>query len=143
MKAALDAVISEKVKQKLDSALKTPTEAHEASEATVNESSDSSDGIQTTQDEIEAYNILRAIASEVIPIDDIARRDAKSYCAILYQDNNRKPVCRLYFNNPQRLAVGFFDAEAEEKILIEKISDIYNFRDKILTSIKKYSKIEE
>ena len=30
-------------------------------------------------------------------------RDAQSYCAVLLDDNNRKPLCRLMFNKSNRL----------------------------------------
>jgi len=47
---------------------------------------------------LEGFNIVRAIAvSEVAP-ERIALRDAKVYCAILLDDNNRKPLIRLHLN---------------------------------------------
>jgi hypothetical protein len=65
-------------------------------------------------------------------------RDAKSYCAILFDDNNRKPIVRLFFNNQEKLAVVFFDGIQEEKVFIEKASDIFVHRTRILATIAKY-----
>lgn len=65
-------------------------------------------------------------------------RDAKSYCAILYQDNNRKPICRLYFNNPQRKQVGLFDGEQEEKVTLSEIPELYSFSDRLRAVVVKY-----
>src|SRR5699024_7088580 len=44
-----------------------------------------SDGIVTTEEEMQGFSIIRAICCSEVPIGDINMRDAKSYCAILYQ----------------------------------------------------------
>jgi predicted type IV restriction endonuclease len=54
--------------------------------------------IVNTDEERDGFNIARAIAvSEVAP-DRIFLRDAKAYCAVLLDDNNRKPIIRLNLN---------------------------------------------
>lgn len=66
-------------------------------------------------------------------------RDAQSYCAILLDDNNRKPICRLRFNNPQKLRLGLFNAaKEEEQIYLGSIDDIYNFAEKIRATVAAY-----
>lgn len=139
LKAAIDTYINEKVKANLDAALKTTTDVQEAAE-TVNETILGADtGIVTTPEETDAYNIIKAIATEVITPDKIAIRDAKSYCAILYDDNNRKPIVRLFFNNTEKKSVVFFDASQEEKIFIEKNADLFQYKQRILNTIAKYT----
>jgi hypothetical protein len=61
-----------------------------------------------------------------------------SNSAILFDDNNRKPIVRLFFNNQEKLAVVFFDGIQEEKVFIEKASDIFVHRTRILATIAKY-----
>lgn len=39
----------------------------------------------------------------------VVQRDAKSYFAVLLDDNNRKPIARLHFNRGQKY-LGVFDA---------------------------------
>ena len=57
---------------------------------------------------------------------------------ILLDDNNRKPICRLWFNSKQKY-LGIFDLEKNEtRIPLEKVSDIYFCTDKILTTIRTY-----
>lgn len=66
-------------------------------------------------------------------------RDAQSYCAILLDDNNRKPICRLRFNNTQKLKLGIFNAQKEEEqIALESVDDIYTHADKILATVNAY-----
>lgn len=63
-------------------------------------------------------------------------RDNQSYCAILLDDNNRKPVCRLRFNNAQKLAVGIFSADkTEERFSLEEIDDLYGFASQLKATV--------
>ncbi len=61
--------------------------------------SDNTDEVVTTAEEIEGYHIVRAIGAAAVSPDRIVMRDAKSYCAVLLDDNNRKPIARLHFNS--------------------------------------------
>ncbi|HAS9374154.1 TPA: restriction endonuclease, partial [Enterobacter hormaechei] len=59
----------------------------------------------------------------------ITHRDTKSYCGILVDDNNRKPLCRLHFNRTQKY-IGLFDLEKNEtRHPISTVDDIYSFAD--------------
>ena len=139
LKSAIDTYINEKVKANLDAALKTTSDVQEAAEAVHETILGAETGIVTTPEETEAYNIIKAIATETISPDKVAIRDAKSYCAILYDDNNRKPIVRLFFNNTEKKAVVFFDAQQEEKVFIEKIADLFQYKQRILNAIAKYN----
>jgi hypothetical protein len=48
-------------------------------------------------------------------------RDAKSYCAILFDHNNRRPICRLLFNEPSNKSIVLFDTGSEENIKIKDL----------------------
>jgi hypothetical protein len=65
-------------------------------------------------------------------------RDAKSYCAILFDNNNRRPVCRLLFNEPNKKSIVLFDTDSEENIKINELNEIFSLRSRILATIKKY-----
>ena len=81
--------------------------------------------VVTTDDEKEGYQIVRAIVREVVKVDRVSMRDAKSYCAILVDGNNRKPICRLHFNRGVKY-LGIFDAEkTETRIRIDGLDDIF------------------
>lgn len=56
----------------------------------------------TTEDEIQGYYVVKAILREVMDAKRIAIRDQKSYCSILLDDNNRKPICRLHFSSERK-----------------------------------------
>lgn len=138
VKAALDGYINDKVKANLDAALKTATDAQEAAESVHASVLGAGTGIVTTPMEIDGYNIVKAILSEVLSPDRVVMRDAKSYCAILFDDNNRKPLIRLCFNNEARLAVIFFDGEHEEKVFITRPADLFSYKARLIATAEKY-----
>lgn len=88
--------------------------------------------VVTTDEELEGFHIVRSIVRSVVSPRRIFLRDAQSYCAILLDDNNRKPICRLRFNNVQKLFLGLVDGKDEERVAIESVDDIYNYSDRII-----------
>jgi hypothetical protein len=71
----------------------------------------------------------------------VAIRPAASYCAILVADNNRKPICRLRFNNPSRLVLGLFNEnKEEERITIASVDDIFDCAEKLKVCVSAYLK---
>ncbi|WP_321430377.1 type I restriction endonuclease [uncultured Methanolobus sp.] len=95
------------------------------------------DGIVTTEDEIEGYHIVKAILREKVAPERIVMRDTKSYCGILLDDNNRKPICRLRFNRSQKY-VGILDENRKEiKHPIEELNDIYALASEIEAAVKR------
>ncbi|MBX9723694.1 MAG: type I restriction enzyme HsdR N-terminal domain-containing protein, partial [Candidatus Obscuribacterales bacterium] len=97
----------------------------------------------TTPEEIEGYHIVRAILRDVVAPRRIVMRDAQSYCAILLDDNNRKPICRLRFNNTERLVLGLFNGKEEEKNAINELDDIYNYAEKLKHIAMGYTQLNE
>lgn len=132
VKRSISGYINDKITNRLKSALNTESSADEVD---LNESKDnididnSTNSVITTEEELEGFRIVRAILCGTVSVSRIAHRDALSYFAILFDDNNRKPICRLYFNSSNKY-ISTFDAEKKEtKHLLSSIEDIYNFAD--------------
>jgi hypothetical protein len=96
------------------------------------------DGIVTTDEEIFGHRIIQAIASRVVSPDRVVLRDAKSYCAILFDNNNRKTICRFYFDSKKQKRLVIFEDGKEVRYDIDKVSDIYNYQDKILSVVNAF-----
>lgn len=92
-------------------------------------------GIATTAEEISAFHIVQAIASRHVDPKRIVMRDAKSYCAILLDDNNRRTLARLHFNGITTKYLGTFKAKDEERHLLADLTDIYKFEKQISARI--------
>ncbi len=102
------------------------------------EQSRRSDGIETTLEEIEAFQIIRAIACSEVAPSRISQRDAKTYFGVLLDDNNRRPLARLWFNTNQKY-IGRFDSEKNEtRHPIESLDEIYRFADVIRQTVHFY-----
>jgi predicted type IV restriction endonuclease len=99
--------------------------------------------IATSAEELEGFHIVRAIVRSVVPTKRVFMRDAQSYCAILLDDNNRKPICRLRFNNTDKLRLGLFnDKKEEELVAIETPDEIYNFSERLQAIVRSYTATE-
>ncbi len=129
-KSAFNQLISEKINDRLKMAMEPSTETK----------TDTSDGeeITTTSEEMEGFRIIRAILRENINPQRVTMRDAKSYCAILLDDNNRRSICRLRFNNSARMMIGLFNEKDEKIEQITDLSDIYKFADQIKKTVATY-----
>ena len=98
-----------------------------------------SDNIVTTEDEWEGYYFIKAILHDVIDPSKVVMRDAKSYCAILFEDNNRKPICRFYFDGKQKY-LGLFNSidKKENKVAINSIQELFKHGEELKTTIALY-----
>lgn len=140
VKSALDQFISDLINARLKGAM-TNTQTTDAGE-TQNSDSSTTHEIQTlvtTTSELEGYHNVKAILREIVDPKRIHIRDAQSYCAILLDDNNRKPICRLNFNNPKRLRISIFN-ESKEQIVFDLsvIDDIFNYSEQLKESVKSH-----
>ena len=131
--ASINNLIREQVNKRLTSALQAsnPADADE----TDMPSSGNTDGVVTTQDELDGFNIVRAIGSRNVEPSRIVMRDAKSYCAILLDDNNRKTIARLHFNSPTARHFGTFSGKEETRHAVNNPVDIYQFEKQVSARI--------
>jgi len=83
--------------------------------------------VMTTADELAGFHIVQAIASKLVHPKRIVMRDAKSYCAILLDDNNRKSIARLHFNALTIKHFGTFSGKDETRHTIGELTEIYQF----------------
>ena len=142
VRQAFRAFINERINETLETA-KTIQSAEEDSRSDdssgVPEELGASDEVVTTAEEIQGYYIVKAILSGIVELNRVVMRDVRSYCGILLDDNSRKPICRMHFNNPRHKYLGLFDAnKIEERVQIEKLDDIYAYADKLRAVVVHY-----
>lgn len=82
--------------------------------------------------------MVRAIVSSEVAPDRVFMRDAKSYCAILLDNNNRKPICRLHFNSETLKRLEIWEAEKQVKYDLAVFTDIFSHKEALLTTVKSY-----
>lgn len=128
VKQGFTQVLNEKIQSRLTQALAQETGSgreKEESEPTLPEGIVAIDGdIVTTEEEVAAYEIVRTFVGEVIGADRVFMRDGKSYCSVLIDDNNRRPICRFYFDRTNKFVIIFDEDKEGHKFPIEDLSDL-------------------
>lgn len=132
---AFNQTISEKVNDRLNSALNKEQEKQQAEEKITDEPRSK---VDTTEEELEGYQIVVAILRRKIRKERIVHRDTQSYFGILLDDNNRKPICRLHLNGGIKYISLFDQDKKETKERIESIDDIYHYEKQLLNTIEYY-----
>ena len=140
VRKAAASYINDRIAERLNIAVKTAEEDQKQTDTQKVEIPGSKkQEIVTTQEEQEAYYTIKAILRAKVAGERVFMRDAMSYCAIILDDNNRKNICRLYFNNENNLRIDFVDADGNsERIHIDSIDEIYNYSDRLLSIVERY-----
>ncbi|MCA9175602.1 MAG: type I restriction enzyme HsdR N-terminal domain-containing protein [Planctomycetales bacterium] len=99
--------------------------------------------ITTTNDEIEAYFLVKSIVRQAVAHERVFMRDTQSYCGILLDDNNRKPICRLFFDSTQKYLGTVGEGKTVTRHPIATLNDIYQFSDELIASCKMYDGVTD
>lgn len=94
--------------------------------------------IVTTDEEIEAFYIVRGILAGIVPVEDVVHRDTESYFGILYQDNNRKPICRLDLDKKNKQLLIPDKDKKFERFYISSLNDLYQYKDQLISVVNRY-----
>ncbi len=108
-----------------------------ASQATVEPEGEVS-RVDTTQEELDGFHIVRAILRKRFDVSRIMQRDTQSYFGILLDDNNRKPLCRLHFNAKQKYIGIIGEDKKETRHPIQSLDDIYDYADALLENAARF-----
>lgn len=94
--------------------------------------------ISTTQDELDGFNIVKAILRSKFDVSRITHRDTQSYFGILLDDNNRKPLCRLHFNAKQKYLGVVGEDRKEIRHPIDGLDDLFIHTELLLETASKF-----
>ena len=90
------------------------------------ETTSKNEKVVTTQEEIDSFCIIRRILFDTVQPYRINFYDMVTYFAVTLDHGKKNYICKLYFNGKQK-KIGVFNNNAEEKININSIEDIYNY----------------
>jgi predicted type IV restriction endonuclease len=137
---ALQQFISERISDRLKSALdKEREQIAVRKESAPPSATVAQPEIVTTDEEREAFFIVRAILREVVSPERVVMRDAKNYCAVLLDDSNRKPICRFYFDLEQKLLGFYGEGRQEDRVPMEDLTDLYRHAERLKGTVALYS----
>jgi len=142
-KKSIQQYISDLITERLKVALTKEDETTKAQETANREISKVDlSKVVTTEEELEGFMIVKSILRQKVELSRITQRDAQSYFAILLDDNNRKPICRLYLGNKKH--IGVFDEQKKEiKSEILSLDEIYKYADQLLKTTEGYMNAKE
>ena len=135
VKKSFNAFISELMNHKISSALKSEERAEEMPEALEELKTDK---VVTTQEEIEAFFIVRSILAEIVSVKDVIQKDTESYFGVLYKGNIRKPICRINFDTKKKQILIPDESKSFTRYYLEDASDIYTYKDQLIEVLKRY-----
>lgn len=137
LKKAFIQLINDKVNDRLKNALVSTNEETVIHSDNITQHDDDK-LVVTTEEEKEGFYAIKSMLSGIVELDRVVHRDTQSYFGILLDDNNRKPIARLYFNGNKKYLAVFNSDKKEEKLHITSVNDLFTYRDNIITSCQNY-----
>ena len=149
---ALNKFISDRVYDRSKSAMTTGGEAPSDQITVGSDDAASSDNavahedpeIVTTQEEIQGYYIVKATLHDVVDMKRVVLRNLRGLgnCRILLDDNQLKPICRLWFSGSQRYLGLLDEKKQEERVPIDDLDSIYKYADRLKATVSMYEPSE-
>lgn len=139
VKRALNQFINETLSTKFAQTLKVNSNDNEniSNDNPSNVSDTNLNKIITTAEELEAFAIIKSILRQTTETSNITYKDTERYFGILFKNNTRKWICRLYLGNTKSIVFPTED-KGQERIHINSIDDLYNFEDRFKEIINKF-----
>ncbi len=145
LRKALNDFVSERMNDKIKAALGSSTQDDSTIRSTeqsnlANEEPDvkKTPAIETTEEELEAYFIIKNLLSDTVDIHDITYKDTVSYFNILYQGNTRKWICRIRINSAGKTLIIPDENKKECTYPLQDIYELSNHKDVLNEVLKRY-----
>ncbi len=144
VKRALNQLISDMISDRLKNALaseedRSSIQARVVEDTTVQPVNvEAASKVVTIELEKEAFYIVRSILRTKIDANRVTHRDTQSYFGILLDDNNRKPICRLYLEGNKKIISLLDDAKKEMRHEIQTLDDIYAHAEHLINTALSY-----
>lgn len=140
-KKSVQQYINDLITERLKTALSKEDEAAKEQDNTVVIAPKEQESkIETTEEELEAFMIIKSILRQKVDVKRITFRDAVNYFSVNLDGNNRKLICRLYFNGSKKYFVTVNEEKKEIKNEIQSLDDLFNFNEilyKIIENLEK------
>lgn len=138
VKKSFSQLVNEIISDKLKSALDRQNETTEEEEKIEDAPEIIDKKIITTDEEIEAFFIVKSILRTEINPERISYKDTQNYLGVLLDDNVRKTICRLWLNGRKKYIGLINESRNQTRHEIKSIDDIFNFSKEIINTAKQY-----
>jgi hypothetical protein len=144
-KNALKQYISERITERLQSALREEAEPQQPKpDELPGDSGEERKEVEVgiTADEMEASYMVKGIIAGLVDPERIIFRDYAKGCRVLI-DNNRQPVCHIVANESDRYFSVFNEDKTTETISLSKLQDVYQHADRLKAIVNYYGSSAE
>ena len=143
IKRALNQYIGDAINYTLKSAIKNQTEADESQKADeVEVPEEIRSTINTTQEELEAFGVIKGLLHDIIDPTKLSHKDTEYYFGVLYDNKTTKWICRLKLDGKKKTIIfppivePPYDKETRHTLV--SINDLYAFKDVLALSAKRF-----
>ena len=135
--------INEQVNDRLKTALASENVAPTTEESSAPISDESDDvepksKIITTQEELEAFFIIKALVHDSLGTHDLVHKDTETYFGILLDGNTRKWICRLQLDGTKKKLILPDDNKKYINFAIDSIDNLYRYKEELESIIRRY-----
>ena len=148
LRKALNDFISEMMSDKIKAAFgSAPASTAPTPEKDAPPQDESSDGtkddrqapaIHTTEEELEAYFIVKNLLSDVVDMSDITYKDTASYFNVLYRGNARKWICRIRINSNGKVLIVPDENKKDITYPLDNIYDLKQHKELLAGILSRY-----
>ncbi len=131
-------MISDLITERLNTALNKEKAVSAAQEPIPVVPEENESKIETTEEEMEAYMIIKSILRQVVDVKRVTYKDTQSYFTILLDNNIRRIICRLYLNGSKKYFVTLDENRKEIKVEIDSLDRLFEFAPKLFEVVEGY-----
>jgi hypothetical protein len=145
LKKALTQFIQDRVNDRLAMAQqldetdpeKQPNKANEDVSNNPESENGNNSKIETTEDELQGYYIVKSILGAKFGVDNIQYKDYQGFFTVFYKRVGHK-ICKFYFNKEPYM-VEIFDSESSDRVKIDKLEDLYGLSDRLINATNSFA----
>ena len=143
LKKAMNDYISELMNDRIKTALGNSNETVSPVSETADEPSKEDAAapvskVVTTEEELEAYFIVKNLLHGLVEMTEITYKDTESYFNVLYKNNTRKWICRFRLSKSSKFLILPDENKKEVRYRIESVYDIYNYKQQLEEVLNRY-----
>lgn len=143
VKKSINQLFNEIVNDRLTAALKRPEDVEkedvppvEPPQEVVEEKPKKT--IITTQEEWQAFAIIKVLLKDIVPVEKVTCKDTQSYFGVLYDNNTWKWICRLMLEGNKKYLVLPDENKNSQYYQLENINDIFKYEEQIKIVVQRY-----
>lgn len=143
VKNSLNNYINELMNERITSALKTEQTGSTTLESAPIQpepevSEDNKSKVITTESELEAFYIIKAMLAETADVSKLSYKDTVNYFGIVYENNPAKWVCRLKLDRAKNFLIIPDENKQEIRYDIETGNDLYKYKNALIEVVQRY-----